>query len=247
MKRGQTVAAAMGSMGRQYNGSYAQKTLVPRDFVYPVTTTLPWSILGALPESYLTAWGVLIEANNACSGDKVLVRGGSSSVGMAVINIGKYMGCKVIGTTRIQDKVAYINEAGADYVIIDDGHIEAQVIQNFGGKANSVVELVGKKTTILDSIQCVEPKGTLCMVGVLGNEWNYDFFPWLPSTVKLTMYSSETLATAYATPVLQNIIHHVELNHYKANIYRQFKFRDLKIALQIMASSSGSGKLVIVM
>ncbi len=245
LQKGQTVAAAMGFMGRKYDGSYAQKTLVPRTYVYPIKTVLPWCVLGNLPESYLTAWGILIEANNTQPGDIVLVRGASSSVGMAVTNIAKEMGCTVIGTTRKEEKVSYIKESGADYVVIDNGDIHESIRNQFETGVNSVVELVGKKSTILDSLKCCAPKGIVGIVGVLGNEWNHEFFPWMPSTVKLTMYSSETLTTEYATPILQNIVKHVEDGHYKANAYRQFKFKDLKEALKIMEASSGAGKLVI--
>jgi hypothetical protein len=48
------------------------------------------------------------------------------------------------------------------------------------------------------------------MVGFLGNSWDYDFFPWMPSTVKLTLYSSETIHTEYQTKILQEIVEKVE-------------------------------------
>src|SRR3954451_17632854 len=59
---GQTVAAVMGGMGRAYDGGYAEYTLVPASQVIPLHTTLPWELLAAIPENYLTAWGSLFDA-----------------------------------------------------------------------------------------------------------------------------------------------------------------------------------------
>ena len=56
---GTTVAAVMGEMGREFDGGYAEYALLPNSLLMPVTTTLPWDVLAALPESYLTAQGSL--------------------------------------------------------------------------------------------------------------------------------------------------------------------------------------------
>jgi len=64
------------------------------------------------------------------------------------------------------------------------------------------------------------------MVGFLGNHWNYNFFPWMPSTVRLSFYSSETLEKDYATPVLQQIVQKVESGAYKTNINSVFGFEE---------------------
>jgi NADPH:quinone reductase-like Zn-dependent oxidoreductase len=62
---GQTVAAVMGGMGRAYDGGYAEYTLVPASQIIPLHTTLPWELLAAIPETYLTAWGSLFDAMDA--------------------------------------------------------------------------------------------------------------------------------------------------------------------------------------
>ncbi|MEM9526458.1 MAG: alcohol dehydrogenase catalytic domain-containing protein [Bacteroidota bacterium] len=56
LQPGQQVAAAMGSMGRLYDGGYAERTQVPRSNVFPVKTTLGWEAFGALPETINTAY-----------------------------------------------------------------------------------------------------------------------------------------------------------------------------------------------
>src|SRR6516162_1697876 len=50
---GQTVAAAMGEMGRAYDGGYAEYSVLPATQVMPLTTDLPWETLAAIPETWL--------------------------------------------------------------------------------------------------------------------------------------------------------------------------------------------------
>jgi NADPH:quinone reductase-like Zn-dependent oxidoreductase len=245
LKPGQKVGAAMGNMGRLYDGGYAQKTLIPRNNVFPVETNLDWEIFGAIPETYLTAWGVIHEAIGLQKGTSLLIRGGTSSVGLAAANIAHEMGCVVLSTTRNENKIPAMKTAGVDHVIIDNGSIAEKVKGILSQGVAGVIELVGIEKTIMDCLQATAPKGTVGMVGFLGDTWNYKFFPWMPSTVKLTLYSSETLTSEYATPALQRIVNHVESGTYSPNIHQVFDFNDLPAAHEMMESNKASGKLVV--
>ncbi|MEM6800895.1 MAG: zinc-binding dehydrogenase [Bacteroidota bacterium] len=242
---GQKVAAAMGNMGRLYDGGYAEKTLIPRKYVYPFESELDWEILGAIPETYFTSWGAIKEAINLQANTSLLIRGGSSAAGLAATSIAKDMGCTVLATTRKESKRKVLEKAGVDHVIIDHGNIEEEVKDIFPQGVVGVVEFVGMEHTITDCLRSTAPKGTVCMVGFLGNQWDYKFFPWMPSTVNLTLYSSETLDTAYASPVLQQIMDKVAAGKYLPNIHEVFPFEKLRDAHYIMENNLASGKLVV--
>ncbi|MEO1449049.1 MAG: zinc-binding dehydrogenase, partial [Bacteroidota bacterium] len=232
-------------MGRLHDGGYAEQTLIPRRNVYPVETSLDWTRFGAIPEMYLTAWGVVREAIDLQAGQSLLIRGGTSSVGLACTSIAKEMGCTVLATTRKPAKIPILKAAGVDHVLMDEGKVEDQVKEIFPDGVNGVVELVGRQHTILDCLQCAAPKGTVGMVGFLGDEWGYSFFPWMPSTVKLTLYSSETLHADTATPALQTILDHVAAGRYQDHIFRQFAFEELPEAHKMMEANAAAGKLVV--
>ncbi|MCV6638940.1 zinc-binding dehydrogenase [Candidatus Albibeggiatoa sp. nov. NOAA] len=242
---GQKVAAAMGNMGRKHDGGYAEMAVLPRTHVYPIHTTLDWEQLAALPETYLTAWGVVNETIAFQRGQQALIRGGSSALGLAAINILKDLGVRVLATTRSEAKAEKLKAVGADEVIIDSGAIAREVRTKTDGGVDGVVEVVGLPRTIRDSLQCCRTRGVVGMVGFLGNHWNYDFFPWMPSTVRLSFYSSETLEKNYATPVMQQIVQKVESGAYQTNIDRVFSFEELHEAHQIMENNQAAGKLVV--
>src|SRR4051812_27004674 len=58
-QKGQQVIALMGGMGRDFDGSYAEFAVLPKSILRPIRSTLPWEILGAIPEMYQTVYGSL--------------------------------------------------------------------------------------------------------------------------------------------------------------------------------------------
>ncbi|BCL39962.1 zinc-binding alcohol dehydrogenase family protein [Nostoc sp. MS1] len=242
---GQKVAAIMGGMGRAFDGSYAEYTCVPQTCVFPINSNLDWSVLGAIPEMFQTAYGSLVSGLNVQAGQTLLVRGGSSSVGMAATHLAKQMGLTVVATTRNSSKIKALQANGADHVVIDTGEIVTSIRQSYSKGFDCVLELVGT-STLMDSLQCVVPGGIVCMSGILGNAWTLsNFAPMddIPHTVKLTVYSGgcEDLSGEY----LQRFIDGVEAGQNRVNIDRVFKFDEIVQAHQYMESNQATGKLVV--
>lgn len=100
LRPGQQVATMMGGMGRSYDGSYAQYVTVPAAQVIPFETSLPWDVVGALPEMFQTAYGSLTRGLDLKAGQTLLIRGGTSTVGLSAATIAKDLGATVLSTTR---------------------------------------------------------------------------------------------------------------------------------------------------
>ena len=128
-KKGQQVAAIMGEMGREYDGGYAEYTLVPLKIVFPFKSALPWHVLGAIPEMFQTVAGSLYEALDINNGEVLLIRGGTSSIGMLACQLAKLNGLEVISTSRNMNKTESLLENGADFVVVDDGKIKNKVLE----------------------------------------------------------------------------------------------------------------------
>ena len=112
LKVGQQVATMMGGMGRGIDGSYAEYTLVREEHVIPFSSDLPWGVLGALPEMFQTAYGSLHTGLGLELGQSILIRGGTSTVGLSAITLAHELGAHVIATTRT--RAAPTSSAGTE-------------------------------------------------------------------------------------------------------------------------------------
>ncbi|MDD9204994.1 NADPH:quinone reductase, partial [Georgenia sp. 10Sc9-8] len=118
-------------MGRTFDGGYAQYTCVPSAQVIPFRSDLPWVVLGAVPEMLQTAHGSLTIGLDAKPGQSILIRGGTSSVGMATAVLAKQHGMTVLSTTRTPGKAEALTRLGVDHILIDDGEVATQVRRFF--------------------------------------------------------------------------------------------------------------------
>ncbi len=247
LSKGQQVAAIMGGMGRDYDGGYAEFVIVPEHIIFPFKSNLPWQILGAIPEMFQTVSGSLQEALEISTGEILLIRGGTSSIGLLSCQLAKNIGATVIATTRNENKTEFLLNNGADHVVIDQGSVKDAVRELFPEGIDKVLELIGTKT-LKDSLKCIKAKGMVCMTGILGNEWTMkDFTPMgdIPSLGRLTVYMGEAKNLDHRR--LQEFIDLVEKGIINLNIDRVFQLDEIVKAHSYMEQNLAKGKLVVML
>src|SRR5436190_22034556 len=158
---GQQVVTMMGGMGRTFDGGYAEYTCVPASQVIPFASDLEWSTLGAAPEMLQTAHGSLTIGLDARPEQSILIRGGTSSVGMAAAVLAKQRNMTVLSTTRHANKTPSLTDVGVDHVLIDDGNVEAQVHDILPHGVDTALELVGTPT-LPDTLHATRQHGVVC-------------------------------------------------------------------------------------
>jgi len=242
---GQQVAALMGGMGRTFDGGYAEYTCVPASQLIPFNSDLDWATLGAVPEMLQTANGSLTLGLDAQVGQSLLIRGGTSSIGMATATLAKDRGLTVLSTTRRAERVAALKAIGVDHVIVDDGRIEPAVRAIFPEGVDLALELVGTPT-LPDTLRATRIHGVVCFTGMLSNEWTVrDFYPidYLPRGVRLTAYGGE--ATDLPSAVLQSFLDDVAAGRLTVPLHRIYTLDEIAAAHTDMEAGNATGKLVV--
>lgn len=242
---GQQVAALMGGMGRTYDGGYAEYTCVPVRQVVPFTSSLEWATLGAVPEMLQTSHGSLTIGLDAQPGQSILIRGGTSSVGLTTAVLAKRLGMTVLSTTRDPDRVDSLHHVGVDHVIVDDGDIADQARTIIPGGVDTALELVGTPT-LPDTLRATRVHGVVCFTGMLSNQWTVpDFYPieYLPRGVRLTAYGGD--ATDLPTDVLQHFLDAVATGDAMVPIHRTYRLDEISAAHADMEAGRATGKLVV--
>jgi NADPH2:quinone reductase len=243
---GTRALGLLGGLGRTRAGSYAELVAVPATNVVAADTDLPWPVLAAMPEAYATAWSALHRNAALQSGQRLLVRGATSAVGRAVVQLAALAGAHVIATSRSRDRLAALRELGAGEALVDDGRLPLSDL-------DAAVDLVGN-ATLRDSLRCVRPGGRMVQLGFLGGLAPVAAFnpvEDLPTGVQLSFYGSAFVLgtggyplTEIPFPALFAAAADGALRPGPARVY-PFTADGLVAAHRLMESGAAGGKLVV--
>ena len=235
---GQKVIALMGGMGRSFNGSYAEYALLPAQNVFAIESDLPWEVLGAVPETYFTAWGSLFECLCLTVGDTLLIRGATCALGYAAMQLAKALGCKVIATTHRTEKLPLI--AAADESILDGGRLTG-VLRG----VTKALDLVGPRS-LKDTLTAVEKGAIVCQTGILGGIYTlngFDPIKDIPNGVYLTGFFSNYPSRKIIDEIFA-FIHEKKLIPVCGKV---FDFEHLRDAVAAQEEGTVNGTIVVVM
>jgi len=241
--KGQRVVALMGGMGRSFDGSYAEYTLVPTKNVFTIDTDLDWTELAAIPETYFTAYGSLFNSLQLSAEDVLLVRGGTSAAGLAAIQLAKSIGATVLASTRNENKRDFLIAQGADFVLIDNGSLKEQLNSLYPQGVNKVLELIGP-ATLLESASFLCHHGIVCVTGILGKKGTIDsFYPIrdIPNGVYLTGFSSNFPDQK----IMDNLFNLIKNRNLHPTIAKVFSLSEIGQAHELMENNEANGKVVI--
>ena len=236
LAEGQKVIALMGGMGRSFHGSYAEYALLPKRIVFPVESDLPWEILGAVPETYFTAWGSLTECLRLTADDTLLIRGATCALGYAALQIAKAVGCSVVAATHREEKLPLLSDA--DEAVLDDGKLTGKT-----RGVTKVLDLVGPRS-LRDTLTAVEKGGVVCQTGLLGGVYTlsgFDPIKDIPNGVYLTGFFSN-----YPTrQVIDELFAFLKEKQIVPQIGKVFDFAHLRDALAAQDEGGVNGKIVV--
>jgi len=250
---GSKVAATMGGLGRFIPGSYAEFTSVPVTNVMSIESSLPWEELAALPETYACAWSCVFGVLNLKRGQKLLIRGATSSLGQAAVNLAVNAGAVVTATTRRPERLQELLAMGISAAEIEGQHLGLRLAPKKDGqdiRFDTVLNLVGN-SVLLESIELVRRGGYICQAGWLGGlEPIADFNPMLQmaSGVHFSLFHSKVLGEPdfpLSEVPFADIVRQIEKGAWKAKPTHVFRFEDIHEAHRMLDSHNAGGKIVV--
>lgn len=246
---GTKVAAFMGGLGRTINGSYAEYTLASVHNVAAIESELSWAELAAIPITYATAWTTLFRNLDLQPGQTLVIRGATSSLGLAAVNLAVNAGAKVIATSTNDSQFDRLIQMGVTRCEVESLQLSAQLPDK--GQIDAVLDLVGN-SVVVDSLRIVRRGGKVCLAGWLGGLDpipNFNPLLQMASGVYLTFFGSFVFGTPQF-PVsdvpLQAIATDIAAGKFQAKPSRIFRFDELRDAHRVMEANEAKGKMVVV-
>lgn len=241
-KKGDPVVALMGGMGRSFNGSYAEYALLPITHVFSANTKLDWIKMAAVPETFFTAYGSLMECLQLKKEDTLLIHGATSALGLAGIQLAKAIGCTVISTTRKSERLDLLKKVGADYACVDDEYLSKRIHDIFPDGITKVLELVGP-VAIPTTSKLLKKHGIICSTGQLGGnpKSGFDVIKNIPNGVYLSSFYSNYPSQ----DVIDALFRIIEEHAIEPVIGKVLPFEEIAQAHEIMENNLANGKVVI--
>ncbi len=141
----------------------------------PVGQCLPWPQgydavrAAALPETYFTVWANLFDIGRLQPGERALVHGGTSGIGVTAIQLAHEFGSRIYATAGSREKCDACVKFGADAAINYKETDFAAAIKEFtGGEGVDVVlDMVGGSYAA-QNLRCLRMDGRLVLIAFLG-------------------------------------------------------------------------------
>ena len=267
-KKGDKVFSMMNGMGREFDGSYAEYILIPKNQVYRLPNeksffknidNIELKNKEQLKEKFsknleiteenifwseIAAYPELYYTayGSLFKSLKLKVRGGTGSVALAAIQLAKAINVRVIATSRSASKEQFLKEKGADEVIVGNENFDENLKKLFPDGVDKVLELIGRPT-LKSSLKSVKQGGIVCMTGCLGGWIIEDFEPLVDiiSESYLTSFDS----TNANKDTIKEMFEFIEKYNIKPCISKIFTLDEISLAHKYLESNSANGKVII--
>jgi NADPH2:quinone reductase len=240
---GQRVVAYSGK------GGYGEHAVAKVSDVRAVPESLDAATAAAVPTVFLTAWFGLLEDGKLKSGERLLVQAGSSGVGIAAVQIGKYIGAHVITTTSGDEKSRRLRDLGADVVIdYTKSDFASEVMRTTADRGVDVVlEMIGGDI-YAKSLEVLAVGGRLVSIGGA-----FGPIPDAPPALSEGRKASRFSITNYlkAKPEdfkqLDTILRLVAEKKFRVPIDKRFPLAEARAAQRYIEGRAHFGKIVLTM
>ncbi len=232
-------------------GGYAEYCVAPASHALPIPSGLDMAEAAALPETWFTVWANLVDLGRLKAGERLLVHGGSSGIGLTAIQLARHLGAEIIVTVGNEEKARFCRDFGADHAInYREADFAKQVKDVTGGEGVDVVlDMVGggylqKNTGLL------RRDGRMVLIAFLeGSKAEFDFMPVMLKRLTITGSTMRPRTPAEKAAIrdalLKQIWPGIAAGRLRPHIHARFPLALAGEAHRLMESSAHIGKIVL--
>ncbi|MCB1892802.1 MAG: NAD(P)H-quinone oxidoreductase, partial [Rhodocyclaceae bacterium] len=205
----------------------------------------------ALPETWFTVWANLVDLGRLKKGERLLVHGGSSGIGLTAIQLARHLGVECFVTVGSAEKARFCRGFGADHAIDykqDDFVQKVKELTN-GEGVDVVLDMVGAPY-LQKNLGLLRRDGRLVLIAFLeGAKGEFDLMPVMLKRLTVTgsTMRPRTVAekTAIRDALLKNIWPEIAAGRLRPHIHADFPLAQAGEAHRLMESSRHIGKIVL--
>lgn len=218
-------------LGQIAQGAYAEYVSVPVEVLALKPKTFSFIEAAAFPVGATIAWRALFDNGGLTSGQRVLIQGATSGMGVFAVQLAKWKGAQVIGTASTAANLDFVRALGADAVVDATTTPVKGVVQD--------VDLVlqgGGAATLSSSLAALRRGGTLISNASLGPK----------EQEQVQARGVRVMTSRGATPVsLETLSRLADEGYLRVPIGKTFSLSEVPQAHAYAQSGQGSGRFVL--
>jgi NADPH:quinone reductase len=151
------------------HGAYADEAVVTPSQLAPLPSTFDYAEGATFLAAHGTAYHALIDRGQFQSGEVLLVHGAGGGVGLAAVEIGKFLGATVIAAASSEEKLAVAQARGAEHLVLYTREPFRDAVKRItdGRGADVVFDPVGGEI-FENSLRCIAWGGRVLVIGFTG-------------------------------------------------------------------------------
>lgn len=150
-------------------GGYAQWCVAPVVQCLPVPAGFSDVEAASLPETFFTVWSNVFDRGRLQPGERLLVQGGTSGIGVTALQLGRAFGATVIATAGSDSKCAACLDLGAHHAInYKTQDFVSEVRRITEGQGVDVVLDMVAGDYVAREVECLAEDGRIVIIAVQG-------------------------------------------------------------------------------
>jgi putative PIG3 family NAD(P)H quinone oxidoreductase len=232
-------------------GGYAEYCVTSARHALPIPAGLTLAQAAALPEVWFTVWANLVDLGRLRGGERLLVHGGSSGIGLAAIQLARHLGAHAIVTVGSEQKAQFCRDYGADAAInYRTEDFAARTLELTGGEGVDVVlDMIGAPY-VERNVRVLRHDGRLVFVAFQqGNRCELDLWPVMSKRLCITGSTMRPRTVAQKAAIRDALAQHIwpmlAADPARTHLHATLPWQQAADAHRLMESSRHIGKIVL--